>query len=81
MVLIKTTIAAFIIFIDVMGFLNFLVFVICFEFFEFFYLFQNPPIDSSSPDGLKPASMEGFIEFKNVSFRYPSRPDTQVCLG
>ena len=27
---------------------------------------------------LAPAQLEGRLEFKNVSFSYPSRPDTEV---
>jgi ATP-binding cassette subfamily B (MDR/TAP) protein 1 len=36
-----------------------------------------PVIDSSSPDGLK-TQIEGRIEFCNVSFAYPSRPDVPI---
>jgi ABC-type multidrug transport system fused ATPase/permease subunit len=36
-----------------------------------------PAIDSSSPDGLKP-SIAGRIEFRNVCFAYPSRPDVPI---
>uniref|UniRef100_A0A7S2L570 Bile salt export pump n=1 Tax=Leptocylindrus danicus TaxID=163516 RepID=A0A7S2L570_9STRA len=34
-------------------------------------------IDSSSPEGLKP-DITGTIEFKNVKFHYPSRPESNV---
>ncbi|KAF8335497.1 P-loop containing nucleoside triphosphate hydrolase protein [Cantharellus anzutake] len=37
-----------------------------------------PPIDSASPDGLKPSSVQGRITFENVSFHYPSRPEVPV---
>ncbi|CAG8542549.1 14607_t:CDS:2, partial [Cetraspora pellucida] len=37
-----------------------------------------PPIDSSSQDGEKPSNYEGRIQFKNVSFVYPSRPKVQT---
>ncbi|CAJ0645850.1 8181_t:CDS:10 [Entrophospora sp. SA101] len=39
-----------------------------------------PKIDSSADKGKKFAKSElkGFIEFKNISFSYPSRPDIQV---
>lgn len=37
-----------------------------------------PVIDSSSPEGLKPESVEGFIEVKDLDFIYPSRPAVQV---
>lgn len=39
---------------------------------------QVPPIDSSSPDGLKPEKFDPVIELRNVSFTYPTRPDVQV---
>jgi ATP-binding cassette subfamily B (MDR/TAP) protein 1 len=38
-------------------------------------------IDSSSPDGLKPNTVEGRIQFKNVSFRYPTRLEKNVYNG
>ena len=34
--------------------------------------------DSSHDDHLTPESIKGLIEFKNVSFSYPSRPDLKV---
>eukprot|EP00978_Attheya_sp_CCMP212_P034494 scaffold144716_cov61-Attheya_sp.AAC.2 len=39
-----------------------------------------PPylIDSSSDSGLKPQTTEGVIEFRDVSFTYPSRPDSTI---
>jgi ATP-binding cassette subfamily B (MDR/TAP) protein 1 len=42
-----------------------------------------PPIDSASPDGLKPdpASIEGHISFHDVRFNYPSRPDIPILKG
>ncbi|CAG8523871.1 9107_t:CDS:2 [Racocetra fulgida] len=36
------------------------------------------PIDSASPNGEIPAHVEGHIQFKNVSFSYPSRPNVKV---
>jgi ATP-binding cassette, subfamily B (MDR/TAP), member 1 len=37
-------------------------------------------IDGLSQDGIKPSlHSQGRIELKNVSFRYPSRPDVEVC--
>jgi ATP-binding cassette subfamily B (MDR/TAP) protein 1 len=40
------------------------------------------PIDGLATAGLVPtARASGRIELKNVSFRYPSRPDVQVCKG
>ncbi|KAI8620681.1 putative ABC transporter protein, partial [Chytriomyces sp. MP71] len=37
-----------------------------------------PPIDAFSPDGEKPSTLSGKIEFKNVSFHYPTRPETKI---
>ncbi|XP_050546689.1 ATP-dependent translocase ABCB1-like [Daktulosphaira vitifoliae] len=37
-----------------------------------------PQIDSYSKKGLKPNKVTGKIEVKNVSFRYPSRPEIKV---
>eukprot|EP00903_Cladosiphon_okamuranus_P008530 g8189.t1 len=37
-----------------------------------------PPIDASSPDGSKPEKVEGRLEFKEVGFSYPTRPDDKV---
>ncbi|PIO38048.1 hypothetical protein AB205_0072970, partial [Aquarana catesbeiana] len=39
------------------------------------------PIDSSSNEGHKPEKLEGNIEFKNIHFSYPTRPDTQILKG
>jgi ATP-binding cassette subfamily B (MDR/TAP) protein 1 len=39
-----------------------------------------PFIDSYSKDGLKP-NIDGHIEFKNVAFSYPTRPDVTVLNG
>ncbi|GMF41767.1 unnamed protein product [Phytophthora lilii] len=36
------------------------------------------PIDSFSTDGLRPAQIEGRLEFKDISFRYPTRPEINV---
>lgn len=42
-----------------------------------------PPylIDSSSEEGKKPSSVEGEIIFRDVSFAYPTRPDSLVFRG
>ena len=40
-----------------------------------------PPIDSWSPDGERLEDMEGNIEFRNVHFRYPTRPEQPVLRG
>jgi ABC-type multidrug transport system fused ATPase/permease subunit len=40
-----------------------------------------PDIDLDSNTGMIPACIEGAIEFKNVSFNYPTRPDTMVLKG
>ncbi|EGZ06253.1 multidrug resistance protein ABC superfamily [Phytophthora sojae] len=36
------------------------------------------PIDSFSSDGFRPTKVEGRLEFKNISFRYPTRPEINV---
>ncbi|KAL3831884.1 hypothetical protein ACJMK2_023581 [Sinanodonta woodiana] len=42
---------------------------------------QNPDIDSDSDSGMKPNSVAGTLEFRNVHFNYPSRPDVKVLNG
>ena len=37
-----------------------------------------PVIDICSEEGVKPSSISGSIDFRNVDFTYPARPDTQV---
>ena len=37
-----------------------------------------PSIDSISENGKKPGTISGSIKFRNVSFSYPSRPDTPI---
>lgn len=37
-----------------------------------------PPIDSSDKGGLQPDQCHGTIDFENVDFSYPSRPDISV---
>ncbi|CAN2389827.1 Multidrug resistance protein, partial [Pristimantis euphronides] len=50
--------------------------------FEIFNIINKPrPLDSGSTDGYKPDKLIGNIEFKNVHFAYPSRPDTQILTG
>ncbi|XP_074659631.1 ATP-dependent translocase ABCB1-like [Tubulanus polymorphus] len=39
-----------------------------------------PEIDSSSTEGTKP-NIDGNIEFSDVSFRYPSRPECKILSG
>jgi ABC-type multidrug transport system fused ATPase/permease subunit len=39
------------------------------------------PIDSSSPLGSTPDSITGDIQFKNIKFRYPTRPEAPVFNG
>ncbi|XP_077454041.1 ATP-dependent translocase ABCB1-like [Stigmatopora argus] len=39
---------------------------------------NKPTIDSYSESGFKPDSINGNLEFKNVHFTYPSRPDVKV---
>ena len=40
-----------------------------------------PDIDSSSEEGQKPQTLQGNIEFQNVFFNYPSRPDVKIMQG
>ncbi|DAA75328.1 TPA_exp: Uncharacterized protein A8136_1725 [Trichophyton benhamiae CBS 112371] len=42
---------------------------------------RTPEIDSWSDDGEKVQSIEGHIEFRDVHFRYPSRPNQPVLQG
>jgi ABC-type multidrug transport system fused ATPase/permease subunit len=39
---------------------------------------RTTPIDSFSEDGLCLAKIEGRLEFKDISFRYPTRPEINV---
>ncbi|KAG1688097.1 hypothetical protein DVH05_004413 [Phytophthora capsici] len=36
------------------------------------------PINSFSTEGLRPAKVEGRLEFRDISFRYPTRPEINV---
>jgi ATP-binding cassette, subfamily B (MDR/TAP), member 1 len=38
-------------------------------------IYRVPSIDSLSDQGERPKDLQGNIEFKNVSFIYPSRPE------
>eukprot|EP00079_Xenopus_tropicalis_P036577 XP_017950348.1 PREDICTED: multidrug resistance protein 1 [Xenopus tropicalis] len=42
---------------------------------------KHRPIDSSSEEGHKPNRLKGDIEFKNIHFAYPCRPDVQILSG
>lgn len=46
---------------------------------------HKPNIDSFSEEGFKPDYIKGDIEFKNIHFNYPSRPDVKIlnnmCLS
>uniref|UniRef100_U3I5L6 ATP binding cassette subfamily B member 1 n=1 Tax=Anas platyrhynchos platyrhynchos TaxID=8840 RepID=U3I5L6_ANAPP len=42
---------------------------------------QEPQIDSYSETGYKPDHIKGNLEFQNVHFSYPSRPDVQILKG
>ncbi|KAM4026721.1 ATP-dependent translocase ABCB1 isoform 2-T2 [Anomaloglossus baeobatrachus] len=42
---------------------------------------NKPKIDSYSTAGFKPDKIKGDIQFRNVKFTYPSRPDIQVLKG
>ncbi|KAF8696110.1 hypothetical protein HU200_037000 [Digitaria exilis] len=44
----------------------------------FSILDRKSKIDSSSDDGMVPENVTGNIDFNNVSFKYPSRPDVQI---
>ncbi|KAF3819179.1 hypothetical protein GH733_013329, partial [Mirounga leonina] len=39
---------------------------------------KKPAIDNFSRKGYKPECIEGTVEFKNVSFSYPSRPSVKI---
>lgn len=40
-----------------------------------------PELDSFSTKGAQPEKVIGNIEFKNIHFHYPSRPDVKVIVG
>lgn len=42
---------------------------------------RKPEIDSWSPDGERLDNVEGTIEFRDVHFRYPTRPEQPVLRG
>jgi ATP-binding cassette subfamily B (MDR/TAP) protein 1 len=42
---------------------------------------RKPEIDSWSEDGEKLSNVEGHIEFRDVHFRYPTRPEQPVLRG
>ncbi|GAB7362437.1 hypothetical protein MBLNU230_g2759t1 [Neophaeotheca triangularis] len=42
---------------------------------------REPSIDSWSPEGEIPAQIEGAVEFRDVHFRYPTRPEQPVLRG
>uniref|UniRef100_G3QZW4 ATP-binding cassette sub-family B member 5 n=1 Tax=Gorilla gorilla gorilla TaxID=9595 RepID=G3QZW4_GORGO len=42
---------------------------------------KKPSIDNFSTAGYKPEFIEGTVEFKNVSFNYPSRPSIKILEG
>ncbi|XP_042330140.1 ATP-dependent translocase ABCB1 isoform X2 [Sceloporus undulatus] len=42
---------------------------------------NEPQIDSFSETGYKPDQLKGNLDFRNVYFNYPSRPDVQVLKG
>ena len=49
-------------------------------FYVLFVSFQQSLIDPSSEEGLKPEKFLGTVQFNNVNFNYPTRPDVQVCV-
>ncbi|XP_078091179.1 ATP-dependent translocase ABCB1 [Mustelus asterias] len=50
-------------------------------FMVFKILDQEPMIDSYSESGHKPNQTKGDVEFINVHFTYPSRPDVKILKG
>jgi ATP-binding cassette subfamily B (MDR/TAP) protein 1 len=44
----------------------------------FSILDKKSKIDSSSDDGMTLENVTGTIDFNNISFKYPSRPDVQI---
>ncbi|XP_048407802.1 ATP-dependent translocase ABCB1-like isoform X4 [Stegostoma tigrinum] len=42
---------------------------------------EKSAIDGFSEEGYKPDQIKGIVEFKNVHFNYPSRPDVKVLRG
>ena len=44
----------------------------------FSILDRKSKIDTSSDDGMMRENVTGDIDFSNVSFKYPSRPDVQI---
>ncbi|XP_054017022.1 ATP-dependent translocase ABCB1 [Dryobates pubescens] len=42
---------------------------------------NEPRIDSSSNAGYKPKHVQGNLEFQNVYFSYPARPDAEILRG
>ncbi|XP_057288485.1 ATP-dependent translocase ABCB1 isoform X2 [Pezoporus wallicus] len=42
---------------------------------------NEPQIDSYSEAGYKPDHIQGTLEFQNVYFNYPSRPDVEILKG
>ncbi|MEQ2194105.1 hypothetical protein XENOCAPTIV_023406, partial [Xenoophorus captivus] len=49
-------------------------------YFLNYNIHNNPTIDSFSETGFKPDLIKGNIEFKNIHFSYPSRPDVKVSI-
>uniref|UniRef100_A0A803XPJ8 ABC-type xenobiotic transporter n=1 Tax=Meleagris gallopavo TaxID=9103 RepID=A0A803XPJ8_MELGA len=47
----------------------------------FHLLDRKPQIDSYSEEGEKLSNFEGNIEFRNINFVYPTRPEVQVLQG
>lgn len=42
---------------------------------------RNSKIDSSDDSGMTLEELKGNIEFRNVDFKYPTRPDVQILQG
>ena len=49
--------------------------------YPFYIPLQKPLIDCMSEDGYKLDRIKGEIEFHNVKFHYPSRPEVKVSAN
>ncbi|CAJ1974513.1 unnamed protein product [Sphenostylis stenocarpa] len=49
--------------------------------YEVFQVIQRKPLISNETEGTKPRKIKGDIEFRDVHFSYPSRPDKPILQG